>query len=284
MGFTTQNWFGGPQPPHSMAVKGQTVTQKLPLVEVPWASGCGSLPSCPTARGPAHRGQLGGSSGSASSPTGPDKVSGTSSPHALGIQRVDRSPQSGDATPPGWGPRVLPHSERKGISEQEGGSALGRVVPSPQIDQEPLKHPLPPAPGETHASREEQLFVAGSGPSVWGGEGHERRPRPGLQRAEGSGVACDLVGLCALEKAGRGQIPQDTQAQSCPSTCPASPAIPGPLACPPWYLLSEPGYPGLCPLPRSGPQGPLPTHALRPPLKGHLLGCTGPPHLSVLFL
>lgn len=134
MGFTTQNWFGGPQPPHSMAVKGQTVTQKLPLVEVPWASGCGSLPSCPTARGPAHRGQLGGSSGSASSPTGPDKVSGTSSPHALGIQRVDRSPQSGDATPPGWGPRVLPHSERKGISEQEGGSALGRVVPSPQID------------------------------------------------------------------------------------------------------------------------------------------------------
>ena len=88
---------------------------------------------------------------------------------------------------------------------------------------------------------------------------------------------CDLVGLCsALGKAGRGQIPQDTQAQRCPSTCLASPAVPGPLACPPWYLLSEPGYPGLCPLPRSGPQGPLPTHALRPPLKGHLLGCTGP--------
>ena len=56
-----------------------------------------------------------------------------SSPHPLGIQRVDRSPQSGDATPPGWEPCAPPHSQQKGISELDGDSALGLVVTSPQI-------------------------------------------------------------------------------------------------------------------------------------------------------
>lgn len=133
MGFTTQNWFWGPQPPQSMAVKGQTFTQKLPLVEVPWASGCGSLPSCPTARGQLTEASLGAAQGVPPLLQAQTRCLEPSSPHALGIQRVDRSPQSGDAKPPGWEPRVLPHSEQKGISELEGGSALGCVVPSPQV-------------------------------------------------------------------------------------------------------------------------------------------------------
>ena len=113
------------------------------------------------------------------------------------------------------------------------------------------------------------------------GEGHQRQPRLGLQRADGFKVGCGRVGLCsALENAGWGPGPPGLTgpalAPPClhrrPSQAPGLPSLP-----------SEPCSPQLGPYPQ-GPHGAWPTHNHRSPWKGHLWACTRSPHLPAFPL
>ena len=77
-------------------------------------------------------------------------------------------------------------------------------------------------------------------------EGHQRRPGPGLQRADGSNVGCGRVGLCsALENPGWGPGPPGLTGLALALPCPhhrpsRAPGLPS--------LPSEPCSPQLCSL------------------------------------